>query len=260
MLRKTILSISAIATCFILMSWGVVGHRAIGKIAETHLTKKARQAVTQLLGSESLAMVSTYPDEIRSYQEFAYTTPWHYVNITPGLQKDQFMAELTRQDTPNVYNAIANCIRDLKDPSKTHEEQVFALKFLVHLVGDIHQPMHLGRSEDLGGNRIQVKLGRREMNMHGLWDSALIDYMGMTYSEVAQSCGQISKQQQQAWQADEVATWAFESYQAAEQLYAEAEANPNFDYTYYPKHADFIKMRIAQAGIRLAGILNEIYQ
>ena len=120
--------------------------------------------------------------------------------------------------------------------------------------------MHLGRSEDQGGNRIQVKLGRRETNMHGLWDSRLIDNMGMTYSEIAATCDRVSRQQQRAWQADDIALWAYESYQMAEQLYAEAEANPEFDYTYYPRHADFMKQRIAQAGIRLAGILNEIYK
>ena len=259
-LKKIILPVALIAFCFTIISWGVVGHRAIGQIAENHLTKKAALAVKDILGSESLAMVSTYPDEVRSYQKYAYTAPWHYVNVAHGLTEDQFKAELKNMEKDNIYKAILNCTSDLKDATKTKEEKVFALKFLVHLVGDLHQPMHTGRSEDSGGNKIKIKLMRRENNLHGLWDSGLIDYAGMTYKELAATCDVISKQEQKAWQKDDVATWAFESYQMSQELYAEAEKNPEFDYDYYPKHADFIKKRLAQAGIRLAGILNEIYQ
>lgn len=254
------LSIGAIALCLIMISWGVVGHRAIGQIAENHLNKRAKRAVEDLLGSESLAMVSTYPDEIRSYEKYAYTAPWHYVNVAHGLNYEQFSKELTGMEKPNVYKAILNCTNDLKDASKTKEEKVFALKFLVHLVGDLHQPMHTGRSEDSGGNGIKVKLMRKETNLHGLWDSSLIDYAGMSYLELAQNCDVISKQETKDWQKDEVAKWAFESYEISQQLYAESAQNSDFDYNYYPKHASLMKRRLAQAGLRLAGILNEIYK
>ena len=238
----------------------MVGHRAIGQIAENHLSKKAAIAVKELLGSESLAMVSTYPDEIRSYEKYTYTAPWHYVNVAQGLSAEQFKAALVGLDKPNIYKAILTCTNDLKDASKTKEEKVFALKFLVHLVGDLHQPMHTGRSEDSGGNKIKTKLMRKEGNLHGLWDSGLIDYAGMTYSELAKTCDVVAKEESKAWQKDDVATWAFESYEMSQKLYAEAEKNPDFDYDYYPKHADFVKKRLAQAGIRLAGVLNEIYK
>ncbi len=260
MLKKIIFPIAALALCLSLISWGVVGHRAIGQIAENHLSKKAQAAVKALLGSESLAMVSTYPDEIRSYEKYAYTAPWHYVNVAHGLSEAEFSTALKDMENPNIYKAILNCSQDLKDPAKTKEEKVFALKFLVHLVGDLHQPMHTGRSEDSGGNAIKVKLMRKETNLHGLWDSGLIDYAGMSYLELAKSCDVVSKAETKTWQKDDVAKWAFESYQISQQLYAEAAKDPNFDYDYYPKHADFIKKRLAQAGIRLAGLLNEIYQ
>ena len=260
MLKKFIFPIGAIVLCLSLISWGVVGHRAIGQIAENHLSKNASKAVKELLGSESLAMVSTYPDEIRSYQKYAYTAHWHYVNVAHGMSAEQFKAALVGMDKPNIYKAILNCTNDLKDASKTREEKVFALKFLVHLVGDLHQPMHTGRSEDSGGNGIKIKLMRKESNLHGLWDSGLIDYAGMTYKELAKTCDVIAKDEAKTWQKDDAATWAFESYEMSQQLYAEAASNPEFNYDYYPKHADFIKKRLAQAGIRLAGVLNEIYK
>ncbi|WP_162800084.1 S1/P1 nuclease [Pedobacter jeongneungensis] len=260
MLKKLLFPTLLVTISFALISWGVIGHRAIGKIAENHLSKKAKKAVQDILGSESLAMVSTYPDEVRSYSQYAYTAPWHYVNLPEGLNYDDFNAQLKSMEKPNIYKALLQCISDLKDASKTKEEHIFALKFLVHLVGDIHQPMHTGHSEDSGGNGIKVKLMRKESNLHGLWDSGLIDYAGLSYRELAADCDVAEKNEAKTWEKDDVAKWAFESYEISKQLYAEAAKNPEFDYSYYPAHADIVKKRLAQAGIRLAGILNEIYK
>ncbi len=260
MFKRSILSLLVVAIGLSMISWGVVGHRAIGQIAENHLNKKAAREVKALLGSESLAMVSTYADEIRPYKAYAYTAPWHYVNIPHGLNEKEFRDSLTLMNRPNIYKAIQNCVSDLKDPAKSASEKTFSLKFLVHLVGDIHQPMHTGRAEDSGGNAIKVKLMRRESNLHGLWDSGLVDYTGMTYQELAKHCDTISKAQVKIWQNDDIALWAYESYEMSQQLYAEAAKNAEFDYDYYPKHASFMKQRLAQAGIRLAGLLNQIYQ
>ena len=250
--------LTSFSTLFI--SWGVVGHRAIGEIAAHRLTPKADAAVKEILGTESLAMVSTYPDEIRSYSQFSYTAPWHYVNMPVGLSYEEFSKQLIALDKPNIYKAILNCISDLKSSTKSKEEKVFAMKFLVHLVGDIHQPMHTGHAEDSGGNAVKVKLMRKETNLHGLWDSGLIDYAGLTYKELATVCGDVQKKDVKEWQTEDVAKWAYESYQITDQLYAEAAKNPEFDYDYYPKHADLVKRRLAQAGVRLSYILNEIYK
>ena len=261
MIKKNyILSACMLVMALGLCSWGVIGHRAIGKIAEGHLTAKAAAAVKALLGDESLSMVSTYPDEIRSAPQYAYTAPWHYVNVAHGLNYEQFSTTLREMDKANIYMAMQNCIADLKNASKTKEEKVFALKFLTHLVGDMHQPMHMGRSEDSGGNGIKIKFMRKDGNLHGLWDSSLIDYAGMTYQELAKDGDTISAAQVKEWQQADITRWAWESYEESQKLYAEAAENPEFNYEYYPKHATFMKKRIAQAGIRLAGILNQIYK
>jgi hypothetical protein len=260
MLKKIMLVVMLTSFSTLFISWGVVGHRAIGEIAANRLGSKARASVKEILGTESLAMVSTYPDEIRPYSQFSYTAPWHYVNMPVGLSYEEFSKQLVALDKPNIYKAILNCIADLKSSSKSKAEKVFAMKFLVHLIGDIHQPMHTGHSEDSGGNAIKVKLMRKETNLHGLWDSGLIDYAGLTYKELAAVCGDLQKKDVKAWQNEDVIKWAFESYQITEQLYAEAAKKPEFDYDYYPQHADLMKKRIAQAGIRLAYVLNNIYK
>ncbi|MVN78839.1 hypothetical protein GO988_21115 [Hymenobacter sp. HMF4947] len=95
--------------------------------------------------------------------------------------------------------------------------------------------------------------------MHSLWDSALIDYQGLTYLELAQACDHASVAQTKQWQHDAVATWLFESYQLSAPLYTEAAQNPALDFRYYPAHAPMLQQRLLQAGIRLAGILNQLF-
>jgi len=260
MIKRVLTSCTIIICCLALISWGEIGHRTVGEIAQNYLSNKAKKALSNLIGNQSLALQSTYADEIRPLKDYAYTAPWHYVNLKEGLNYDQFSALLKSSEMPNIYQSINTCIADLKDASKTKEQQDFALKFLIHLVGDIHQPMHTGHSEDAGGNGVKVKFMRKENNLHALWDSGLINYTGMTYTELAKTCNMYSKDEVKAFQKDDITLWAFESYKISNQLYAEANNNTDYDYNYYAKHENILKQRLAQAGIRLAGILNEIYK
>ena len=132
--------------------WGKTGHRVIGQIAQDHLTPEALKAVTELLDGETLATVSTYADEIRSNPAYDGFKIWHYVNMP--LDKKYEEVEHTQD---NVVIGIEKCIDALKGGALTKEQKAFHLKFLVHLVGDIHQPLHVGRAEDLGGNKIYVE-------------------------------------------------------------------------------------------------------
>jgi hypothetical protein len=259
MLKKFCLLALFSSLPFGVFAWGVVGHRAIGTIANRHLSGKARKAVAQLLGPETLALVSTYPDEIRSDPEFAHTSPWHYVNTAVGLTQAEYESQLTSTAEPNAYNSLLSQLKTLRDPAAAREQKVFALKFVVHLVGDVHQPMHTGTAETLGGNKILVKFRGQDTNLHGLWDSGLIDYLGQTYLELAATVDHPSQAQIRQWQRDQPVTWLFESYQLSQPLAVEAEQRPNLDYRYYPKHAVTLEQRLLQAGIRLAGVLNEAF-
>lgn len=240
-------------------AWGVEGHRAIGRIAEHHLSRKARKEVKNLLGSESLAMVSTWADEIRSEAQYRYTAPWHYVNAPTGLTYEQFSASITGMENPNAYKALHQMVQDLKNPAKSREEKIFALKFIVHIVGDIHQPMHAGHAEDLGGNNIKVKFRGKDSNLHSVWDSGVIDALGLSYSEMAEEYDYANKHQRKTWQQEPFTQWVFESYQLSDQLYKEVEQTPELSYPYILSHRAIIKERVQQAGIRLAGILNEAF-
>lgn len=257
---KRIFPFLLVAIACSLISWGVVAHRSIAKIAQNHLSPKAKAAVTALLGTEDMPIVSTYADEIRYSSGYKYTGSWHYLNVKEGLTFDEFKKTVLSDTSANVYNALLKMKAQLKDPKSTRAEKIFALKMIIHFVGDLHQPMHVSRAEDKGGNDIKLKFQGKDSNLHSLWDSGLVEYNGFTFTEMATALDHISDPKIKKWQSDSMIKWLYESYQISDTLYKEIEENSNLDYTYYPKHSELYKMRIQQAGIRLAGLLNEIYK
>lgn len=258
---KYILSCAFASASLVLVSWGVVGHHAVGKIAENHLTPKAKAAVRDLLGTTSMAEVSTWADEIRMKPEFKYTTPWHYINLPLGLSYNEFKQKVETMSEANVYSAILQQERILRDPNESNDKKVEALKFIVHFVGDLHQPMHISRAEDQGGNTIQLNYNGKGTNLHSLWDTRLIEHEGLTYEELANKYDSIPERKVLRWQKDPLIKWMWESYQISSQLYAEVDQmkDRKIDDTYYQKHIPQIELRLQQAGIRLAGLLNSIY-
>ncbi len=244
----------------LLISWGTIGHRTVGKIAQKHLSATAKIEVKKLLGTEVLPLVSTFADELRPHKQFDYTSKWHYLNAPEGLNYSDFVAFLIADTVPNVYSAVLNQIKVLKSPSQSKLNKKFALKFLVHLVGDLHQPMHVSRAIDKGGNDIEVKFLNKKSNLHSVWDTGLVEYYGLSYTEMATEFDDASSADVEKWQKDSLEKWIYESYKISEQLYAEVETNNNLDYDYFPTHAPIIKKRLLQGGIRLAGLLNELYK
>ncbi|TGE18889.1 S1/P1 nuclease [Hymenobacter elongatus] len=259
MLKKCVALVCLSVLPFSLMAWGVQGHRVIGKIAENHLTKKAKDQIALMLGTERLPLITTWADEVRYSPEYASTAPWHFINTALGLPFEQYTGVVKALQEPNAYLALTQNLKDLKDPSKTKEQKLVALKFVAHIVGDVHQPMHVSRAEDKGGNAITVKYQGKDTNLHSLWDSGLLDYEGMTYSELAVLLDKPTPMQVQQWQKDDITKWLFESYTISQQLYAETEKSAEFDYKYVPAHLPTVEDRLLQAGIRLAGVLNAAF-
>ncbi|MFQ3297620.1 MAG: hypothetical protein ACI921_001613, partial [Polaribacter sp.] len=124
--------------------WGQNGHRVTGEIAENHLKKRAKKKIDKLLKGQSLAFVSTYADEIKSDSAYRTYYPWHYIN----MDLDQSYAEASKNPKGDLVTGITKCIEVLKDGESSFEDKSFHLKMLVHFVGDLHQPMHIGQKED----------------------------------------------------------------------------------------------------------------
>jgi DNA/RNA endonuclease YhcR with UshA esterase domain len=249
----------AVALVLISSSWGQKGHQVVAKIAENHLSPKAKSEIVNLLGDNSLADIATWADEVRNDPAYRKTAPWHYLNLSLGLNFTQFSETVNAQGGNNIYQATADARNTLLNANGTKEEKVEALKFLVHFVGDAHQPMHISRAEDKGGNSIQVRFDDKGTNLHSLWDSKLIDHQGESVTEMTAKYDKATPAEIKQWQQDQPMQWLFESYQISSKLYAEVETSNKLDEDYYSSHIGTVEKRIDQGGIRLAGLLNAIF-
>ncbi len=252
-MKRLILSVIVSTVALTAFGWGPTGHRAMGYIAEKHLNKKAKKAIERILGGQSIAMVSTWMDEIRSDSTYDYTADWHWVTIPDGMTYEQ------AEKNPNgdVIESIQRIIAELKSKKLTSKQEAERLKWLIHLVGDIHQPLHVGKGNDRGGNDVRVNWFRSDSNLHRVWDSDMIDDTRLSYTELAESLDKPALSQIQAWQKAGVKDWAYESMRYRDQVYDIGNGRLGYQYSY--KYFNIVKLRLLQSGIRLAGILNEIY-
>ena len=236
--------------------WGQTGHRVVGLIAENHLTIKAKDKINFLLDGNSLANVSTYADEIKSDKKYNYISKWHYINIPLNKKFD----EIEREKDGDIIYAINKCIEVLKDPKYNKKEKSFHLKLLVHFVGDIHQPMHLGVKDDRGGNDIKLFWFGSITNLHRLWDTQIIESHNMSYTELANDLPIFSTNKIENEANKPIDEWVEESRVYTRQIYLESPPNRKLGYEYRYKNLPVIKSQLYKAGIRLASILNKIFE
>jgi hypothetical protein len=233
--------------------WGATGHRATGHVANKYLSKKARKAIEEILKGQSLAMASTWMDEIKSDSTFDYMSDWHWVTILTGQTYEQS----EKNKNGDIVMTLERVISELKSGKLTKEQQAQHIKILIHLVGDIHQPLHVGGKNDKGGNDVKVMWFRSDSNLHRVWDSDMIDDTKLSYTELGESLIAPSETDLKAWQAASVRQWAIESQTYQNQVYDTGNGRLGYRYSYL--HYHIVRHRILQAGIRLAGVLNSIY-
>jgi len=249
------LSIFCLSTfiSFACLSWGPTGHRTVGLIAEKHVTAKTKKNISRILGQQSLAQVSTWMDEIRSDSLYNYMTDWHWVTIETGKTYDQS----PKNPKGDVIATLEKIISELKKHTLDKKTETEYLKMLVHLVGDIHQPLHVGCCDDQGGNKVKVKWFRIDANLHHVWDNDMIDETKLSFTELTGFLGEPDMALLLSWQKNDVREWADESMSFRKQVYDIGDSNLGYKYSY--KYFSIAKQRMMQAGLRLAGILNQIY-
>lgn len=258
MKKYGILSVLCIVS-IILISWGFKGHKTVASIADRHLTPEAKAVVKELLGNESIQDVSTWADEARNQPEYKTTGNWHFINLPLGLSKSEFKDSVKNLKAENLYQAYHTMIAEINDPNLSKAKKTVALKFIIHLIGDAHQPMHISRAEDKGGNTIQVQFMGKGTNLHTLWDSKLIDYQNLAVEEMAGS-DSVSRRQIRKWQRAKPMQWIYESYQISSQIYASAPTGSILGEEYYKANIGIVNQRMEMAGIRLAGVLNKLFK
>ena len=237
------------------MAWGPTAHRVIGELAERHLTKKARKAITAILGTESLAIASTWMDEVKSDDAYDHTHDWHWVTIPDSLT----YANSTKNPKGDVLECITRMTTLLRSDTVPTERKTVYLRFLIHLVGDLHQPLHVGRGDDKGGNDFQVNWFKKGTNLHRVWDSEMIEHVGLSYTELANSLDHVSETNRAFMQSTSPSEWAQEAVSYRTEVYAvERGADIGYDYLY--KNWPRVQQQLTKGGMRLAGLLNEIFR
>lgn len=259
--RKMILCCLVISLPLFALSWGMLGHRIVGQIAESYLSPKARTAVKRILGDSSMAIWSNWADFVKSDHAYDSLEKWHYVDLDSGLTKTQAIAALKSDTEANLYTKMTFIIQQLKKGQTPLAQKKFYLKLLIHFVGDMHQPLHVGRKNTAGGNKIKVQWFNNQSNLHSIWDESLINHQQLTYKDYAEVINHTTAAQRQAWQKSSIAEWMAESYLLSERLLSEIkDENPKLSYAYNYNHISLVNEQLVKGGVRLAGLLNEIFK
>lgn len=237
------------------MEWSRTGHRTIGEVAQNHLSGKTRRALEKLLDGQSLALISNFGDEIKADRAYSRFEPWHYVNYP----MDKKYTDVKPSASGDIVVGIEKCMAVIRDKNSSRDDQVFYVKMLVHLIGDLHQPMHAGRLEDKGGNDIQLRWFGQGTNLHRLWDSNMINDYGMGYVELANNLPKLSKDEIKAIQKGGVYDWVEESHDLAEVLYGSVKVGEKLGYAYSYKYWNLVEQQLQRGGLRLAKVLNELF-
>ncbi len=242
-------------------AWGLLGHRIVGQIADSYLTQKTKSEIIKILGFESIAIASNWPDFIKSDPSYKYLSLWHYVNIKSGLTFNEVDSTLKADTTANAFTKTNFLINELKtNKLLPTEKKILYLRLLVHIIGDLHQPMHLGKIEDRGGNAIKVKWFNDDVNLHQIWDEKLISFQELSYTEYAASINNTTIAQRSTWQKQTLTQWIYDTYQLSEKVYAATIPDSRLDFGYNFKFIATLNEQLLKGGVHLAGVLNDIYK
>jgi len=259
---KSILFLIALSTQT--FAWGPIGHRTVGEIAEKSLSPAALKKLAPILNGQSFAKLSTWPDEIKSEPDkYKYTFKWHY---TEWKNEDETYHENPENGT--LISAIKDNLEKLKSPKSSLDEKRFALSFVIHLVGDLHMPLHVGNGLDRGGNWCSVFFHDDRTNLHSLWDEGMIDFQNLSFSELVRFVSENKKLSTLDLKPGQILEWAKESKLVRETLYPKGydqkvycqqtvsdDKIPRLAFPYSYEFLPVVEERLYLAGKRLALLL-----
>jgi hypothetical protein len=243
-------------------AWGRLGHRASAQLAQSQLTQSARQTIRELLEpGESLADASTWADE--NSRNIPGSAAWHFVNVP--ISAPHYNRRFCRPQGC-VITKIAEFREILSDRRAPPAQRRIALRFFIHLVQDVHQPMHVADRNDRGGNSLQLQYGWYDAtNLHQIWDSGLLARRYRNESELVRDLMAVSRQPKaDDWRKGRIEDWADESLQIGRRAYLVPSTNSSLRFgdrvgrDYEGENLPRAVERLARAGVRLASLLNEI--
>ena len=248
-----------LATSFTLSAsaWGPKGHDVVASVAENHLSKRALKRINEVLDGESMVYVANWLDNASHTPEYAYTKTWHYVNVEPS---EGSYAESQREPKGDVVTAVNAIVERLKSGELTREEERAELMMLIHLVGDMHCPMHAGHKSDRGGNGTQVKFFGKSKKLHSVWDSDIVESAHRwSYTEWQKQIDRLNPKQCRAIVQGTPNDWIEECVTLADDVYRNSATGANLSYDYVAQYASVVESQLLKGGLRLAALLEEVY-
>lgn len=237
-------------------AWGQKGHDVTAYIAEQHLTPAARHAVDSLLQGRSMVYWANWLDNASYTPDYAYTKTWHYKNIDEGIK----YADMPLNPKGDVVRAVNEQVNKLRDSLLTRDQAALALKILIHCVGDMHQPMHMGHLSDLGGNKTKLRFFDNETNLHSLWDGSLPEAAHKwSYTEWQQQLDRLTPEEVAVVVQGSPVDWAQDTHRLASQCYVYFQPGSKVMYNDIARWAPTIEQQLLRGGLRLAALLNAIY-
>lgn len=233
-----------------MFGWGPQGHHTVARIAESRLNPNALAAVKNLLGASSMAEVSTWADEIRPRRR--ESGPWHYINIPIGAARTRSADYCPKEGC--VVSKVEDLVKTLRT-STNRGERVEALKFLIHFVGDMHQPLHTGDQKDRGGNDTKVVYYGQPFNLHRIWDSDLLARMDKDEDHLVASL-RTSWWARRRLSKGSVEQWAWQTRDIARDV-AYKNLTPQLSAAYQKAAEPALRLQLQRGGLRLAKLLNE---
>lgn len=237
-------------------AWSQKGHDVTAAIAEAHLTPAAADSVAAILDGKSIIYWANWLDNASYTADYAYTKTWHYKNIEEG----QAYEDARINPRGDLITGLGEMIELLRSPAATKSQKALALKIVVHLMGDLHQPMHLGRAADRGGNGRELNFFERKTNLHSLWDNALPEATHKwSYTEWRDQLDRLSPEQEAEVTAGTPDDWARQTHGIAARLYDAFPKGSKVMYNQIALWTTTVEQQYLRGGLRLARLLNEIF-
>lgn len=233
------------------LAWGNKGHAIVAEVAFNYMDENTKKVVLQYLDGMTIQEAANWMDNVKSDHSYDYMRSYHYVNIDKG-------ANVVETNGANIIFQLSTTIKELQNKKNLSNQEINTkIKILFHLMGDLHQPLHVGYGEDKGGNTMQVNYNYRGTNLHSLWDSGIIEYKKITLQDCLRT-NNYSKNEIRAIQYTNVVNWATDSRAYLPQIYKTGGNKINDEYV--DACVPIIENQILKAGIRLAGVLNEVFK
>ncbi len=255
-MKKIILSFIAFCLPALALAWGQKGHDVVASIAERHLTPATKAAVDSIFEGKSMVYWANWLDNASHTPQYDYSLTWHYKNIDPEYQFDN--APLNSKG--DILTALKEQRATLSNPATSIGDSKLALKMLVHFMGDAHQPLHMGRYSDRGGNRHTVKFFDAETNLHTVWDSRLPESAHKwSFTEWTLQIDRANPATESEITSGDFDDWCKETYEIAKAVYEATPVDTNISYNYIAGWTPTVELQLLRGGLRLAHVLNTIY-